>query len=197
MAKCERCGKSVTWALVRYKCPDINGNNHDICKECLDECTKAGKAAKYDLERKTIVFVDKDDIEIRKRCNTCGHVFCYNPVDLQKNKQEAKKAMSAGLTAVMTAGSHATSSTAATSLNRADNAMNRIVDYDRCPACGSRSLTEISKEEFQKAVTSNNTNNTNQATSSADELKKFKELLDSGIITQEEFDAKKKQLLGL
>ena len=33
--------------------------------------------------------------------------------------------------------------------------------------------------------------------SNADELKKYKELLDSGIITQEEFDAKKKQLLGL
>ena len=32
---------------------------------------------------------------------------------------------------------------------------------------------------------------------SADELKKFKDLLDAGIITQEEFDAKKKQLLGL
>lgn len=31
----------------------------------------------------------------------------------------------------------------------------------------------------------------------ADKLKKFKELLDSGIITQEEFDAKKKELLGL
>lgn len=36
-----------------------------------------------------------------------------------------------------------------------------------------------------------------QQTSNADELKKFKELLDSGVITQEEFDAKKKQLLGL
>lgn len=35
------------------------------------------------------------------------------------------------------------------------------------------------------------------AVSAADELKKFKELLDSGVITQEEFDAKKKQLLGL
>ena len=35
------------------------------------------------------------------------------------------------------------------------------------------------------------------AQSDADELKKFKELLDSGIISQEEFDAKKKQLLGL
>lgn len=33
--------------------------------------------------------------------------------------------------------------------------------------------------------------------SNADELKKFKELLDDGIITQEEFDKKKKQLLNL
>lgn len=33
--------------------------------------------------------------------------------------------------------------------------------------------------------------------SSADEIEKFKGLLDKGIITQEEFDAKKKQLLGL
>lgn len=33
--------------------------------------------------------------------------------------------------------------------------------------------------------------------SNADELKKYKELLDSGVITQEEFDAKKKQLLSL
>jgi hypothetical protein len=33
--------------------------------------------------------------------------------------------------------------------------------------------------------------------SAADELKKFKELLDAGVLTQEEFDAKKKQLLGL
>ena len=33
--------------------------------------------------------------------------------------------------------------------------------------------------------------------SNADELKKYKDLLDSGIISQEEFNAKKKQLLGL
>ncbi|MBR3553164.1 MAG: SHOCT domain-containing protein [Clostridia bacterium] len=33
--------------------------------------------------------------------------------------------------------------------------------------------------------------------SAADELKKYKDLLDSGVITQDEFDAKKKQLLGL
>ena len=33
--------------------------------------------------------------------------------------------------------------------------------------------------------------------SSADEIMKFKELLDSGVITQEEFDAKKKEILGV
>lgn len=35
------------------------------------------------------------------------------------------------------------------------------------------------------------------AESNADELKKYKDLLDSGVISQEEFDAKKKQLLGV
>ncbi|WP_153464786.1 SHOCT domain-containing protein [Sediminibacillus terrae] len=33
--------------------------------------------------------------------------------------------------------------------------------------------------------------------SEADELKKYKELLDEGVITEEEFQSKKKQLLGL
>ena len=36
-----------------------------------------------------------------------------------------------------------------------------------------------------------------QQASPAEELKKFKELLDQGVISQEEFDAKKKQILGL
>jgi len=36
-----------------------------------------------------------------------------------------------------------------------------------------------------------------ESTNNLEELKKLKDLLDGGIITQEEFDAKKKQLLGL
>ena len=50
----------------------------------------------------------------------------------------------------------------------------------------------VPKEEKQPQIINNI-----QEKSSADELKKFKELLDSGIISQEEFDEKKKQLLGL
>jgi len=36
----------------------------------------------------------------------------------------------------------------------------------------------------------------NSNSSVADELKKFKELLDAGVLTQEEFDKKKKELIG-
>ena len=51
---------------------------------------------------------------------------------------------------------------------------------------------------IQKAQENNDRGATIQAAlSPADELKKFKELLDMGVISQEEFDAKKKQLLGL
>lgn len=51
-------------------------------------------------------------------------------------------------------------------------------------------------------ITSDQTNTTNvdpvsPSNSSADEIKKYKELLDSGAITKDEFEAKKKQLLNL
>jgi len=50
----------------------------------------------------------------------------------------------------------------------------------------------------ERSIKQNNTiNNIVQPKSDADELVKFKELLDNGIISQEEFEAKKKQLLGV
>ena len=45
------------------------------------------------------------------------------------------------------------------------------------------------KQEATKPESGNN--------SDADEIMRFKNLLDSGIIIQDEFDAKKRQLLGL
>ena len=55
-------------------------------------------------------------------------------------------------------------------------------------------LKKIPQKDF-KVVQLQSTNS--KAGSTADEIRKFKELLDDGIITQEEFDVKKKQLLGL
>lgn len=65
--------------------------------------------------------------------------------------------------------------------------------------------TPAKREEVFQIVSqqiSNRQNNKGSVTvvnnnSNADELKKYKDLLDAGIITKEEFDAKKKQLLGL
>ena len=53
-------------------------------------------------------------------------------------------------------------------------------------------------EVVGKLLMARQTNSEVQAShSSADELKKYKELLDTGVISQDEFDAKKKQLLSL
>lgn len=80
----------------------------------------------------------------------------------------------------------------------AEAASNRIVDYNRCPHCGSIDVRTLSKEEWTTEQAKATQSGVPASTiSAADELKKFKELLDSGVITQEEFDAKKKQLLGL
>ena len=59
-----------------------------------------------------------------------------------------------------------------------------------------KKIKEFVEEAKEKASTNQGQTIIQQA-SSADELKKFKELLDMGIITQEEFDAKKKEILGL
>ena len=59
--------------------------------------------------------------------------------------------------------------------------------------------SEISKllVARQDKVASQSATTHETVSTTADELKKYKELLDGGAITQEEFDTKKKQLLGL
>ena len=60
------------------------------------------------------------------------------------------------------------------------------------------SLSDLIRDyQIQKADVSNKETNVVQQVSGAEELKKYKELLDQGIISPEEFDAKKKQILGL
>ena len=137
--------------------------------------------------------------EFRKVCNVCGYVFCYTQADLEKNR---KKLISSGLSSLAAVGQmlgNAPGYVAGT-INSvaAQNKANEVINYDRCPKCGSRDLRELTKEEFQQEMQASNAQQTAPAApSAADELKKFKELLDLGAISQEEYDAKKKQLLGL
>lgn len=75
----------------------------------------------------------------------------------------------------------------------------------RSGSCKRNSQTYVKARETVNAITrildnildSTTSSECNSAQSNADEILKYKNLLDIGAITQEEFDAKKKQLLGL
>lgn len=67
-------------------------------------------------------------------------------------------------------------------------------------------VTLVSKTEYEQALEikeliehANNNESTQQVQKidAAEEIRKFKALLDDGILTQEEFETKKKELLGL
>ena len=144
-------------------------------------------------KKKDEIKKEQDEIktkEFKKRCNVCGNVFCYTWDDLKKNKdlQTHSTLNTVASFAGALSGYYAASSTASQTSHDLES---RIIDYNKCPSCGSRDLVDITDEELT------NNQQTVSTASTVDELKKFKELLDMGIITQEEFEAKKKQLLGL
>ena len=60
----------------------------------------------------------------------------------------------------------------------------------------NQAMDSIKSRDTNQIVEAINNINSNSKYSVADELKKFKELLDIGAITQDEFDKKKKELLG-
>ena len=82
--------------------------------------------------------------------------------------------------------------------NRANNFFNENTFTWDTTQQSNEKMEEVANYAKERVDYYKNARNAPVATSSpADELKKFKELLDMGIITQEEFEAKKKQLLGL
>ena len=167
-----RFGTRETWTI-------------DVCKIAIEETRQ--------YERELVELVTK---EHRNKCNVCGHVYCYNQSDIAANNALKTNAKLNNTISVFTAFSDLT--TAAVSSGNADNAQSRIVDFNKCPKCNSSNIRAFTDEEWEKEKTSISTQTTNNTiVSSADELKKYKELLDSGVISQDEFDAKKKQLLGL
>lgn len=93
------------------------------------------------------------------------------------------------------------------------NNLNAMADTNKIPFCsGMFSYTaanDYAKSlymDIKKAMdeykdhelsTAGQSTTVQAALSSAEELKKFKDLMDAGVISAEEFEAKKKQLLGL
>lgn len=127
-------------------------------------------------------------------CNTCKKIFCYTDEDLRKNfvySERAKDEQKLELSSTL----GGTFIERQMHVQQGQIYRDKVVDFSKCPHCGSTDVREVSDDEYEQL---NNGGVTQNVTISvADELKQFKELLDMGVITQEEFDAKKKQLLGL
>lgn len=197
-AQCGVCGKEV--GLNRWK---IKQSDAWCCPSCLSKATKVNSSVSVNTvtieELKKLIAPDvtegfvPENREFRKKCNVCGFIFCYDEKDLKRNQDYAKMATRAALASTLSAvggtrlDMHAQSA-------QSDRYSNKVVDYNKCPQCHSSDLKELTKEEMEAEQAKANSG---AAVSTADELKKFKELLDLGAITQEEYDAKKKQILGL
>lgn len=186
-ATCDFCGQQIK---VLGK---INMHTKDGKYCCLTCMNKTGVNNVRELQSMTAAEVENRTKDIIMKCNICDKVFSYTYADLQKNKQYANAAVVESIS-----GLFGSAGASAIKRNNANNHLNKIVDYNRCPNCNSTDLRKLSMEEFQKEKQLSNTSQTSaHIISSADELKKYKELLDSGVITEEEFNTKKKQLLGL
>lgn len=150
---------------------------------------RANRAFAYAIKRQQEII---NANEHRMKCNVCGHVYCYTDADLQRNVDNYRAAASSYKASAWnffggtTVGAYADSA-------RGDKFIDAVVDYTKCPKCSSHDIKELTAEVYKYVL-----NEARGSTiSNADELRKFKDLLDSGVITQQEFDAKKKQLLGL
>ncbi len=169
---------------------DKNGNKKELPTQEELEKQIAENKEKHKQEKEEF-----NNKEFRKRCNVCGTVFCYTYQDIKNNIKSGIIGGLAGFGAATNAvGGSAYNSYELNKMGDRSNA--KVMDFEHCPNCHSKDLKLLSDEEYEKIKQEGNTPTTNTV-SAADELKKFKELLDMGAITQEEFDAKKKQLLGL
>lgn len=191
MAKCECCGNRT--GIISFTITDINGNVHDVCKKCFTEAKQKGEQLHYNSELGKVMIGGAQE-EIRKKCNVCGHVFCYNAADLARNQANAQQARLSAIAGTANALNGSVTASAVQTHNAA-TVMNQIIDFNKCPHCGSTDIVKLSADEYEAELKKKE--GAAATLSAADEIKKFKELLDLGIISQEEFDAKKRQLLGL
>lgn len=159
----------------------INGNKMAL-NEYLDDSLPTSSVVKSNRSH-----------EHRMRCNVCGSIFCYTDKDIQANESYEKEVAGHAMASLLS-GLFVSRYLQYEEAKQEEMAKNKIVDYSRCPNCKSTNIKEIFDDNMiaekpQKEITT--------MISAADEIRKFKELLDCGIITQAEFEEKKKQLLGM
>ena len=161
---------------------DTNQKERDeLYKFLLDKFNKA-QHEKFQEELKEHII----------KCNTCGNIFCYTGADIERNKKHDSEAFWADCLGIMS-GLFGTKYDMYEQTKISQDNKDKIIDFSKCPKCNSKNIVEIDSNETYNINKIDQTKKTNNV----EEIKKYKELLDTKIITQEEFDKKKKELLDL
>lgn len=158
----------------------------------ISEDGKVDIIAEEETEKLFTVYVH------RKQCDKCGHIIYYTQDQLNESIKKSKEALLSSVAGVAGAmsGNYTASAVHTANSKKESNESDEILDLEKCPICYAKCLTNldpITMDEYKKIKAEEN----KPVLSSADEIKKFKELWDMGVITEEEFNAKKKELLGL
>lgn len=120
-------------------------------------------------------------------CKSCNKLSFYTPNDIEVNKRKVTNGMFDSLSIIgeFLGGS-----------KESEEGVNGIRNFTKCPYCGSKDIEYFNESDLEKYNNGTFTNKENTS-DSIEEIKRYKELLDQDIITEEEFQKKKKELLGL
>ena len=195
---------------IKYRLPNNFTENGSFLFETQDgrndwrtffyrEREEAAEAIEYIIKNSSDpmakVLLELEGKEFRMRCKVCGKVTCFTMEDLRNNQKLLRQAASSyGLAAFSFLFS--TEYSGHENAKRAERLEGKVVNYTKCPHCNSLDVELLTDDVWEEATATKEVPSI-AASSSADEILKYKNLLDCGVITQEEFDAKKKQLLGL
>ena len=81
-------------------------------------------------------------MEYRKKCLTCGRIFCYTDADLKRNRSAN---ITNALSAIGEISGALSGNWGAVIANKSNEEL--VTDYTKCPSCGSRLLVDADSQE--------------------------------------------------
>ena len=87
-------------------------------------------------------------MEYARRCNVCGKIYCYTDQDLKNNQKNAVVGTASAIGAIASIFGGTTYQTF--ELNKmSDRSLDKIIDYNKCPNCGSSSTVILTSDELE------------------------------------------------
>lgn len=118
-------------------------------------------------------------MEYIKRCNICGHIWCYTDQDMKDNAMNSTAAALSSIGSMVNV-IGGTRYDAYEQNKMSNRALNKVVDYNKCPNCNSRNIRNITEEDLKKikAIEEKAKNQFFDNTSREDLINKVKELME-------------------